>query len=131
MIISGGLGAAEPARRHTSSRADAVMIARGSLGSPSISRSSPAADTCRRPALRSPPSSSGCSTAASSHWGPERAARNLRKFYPWYLERLGISGRDADSFQRTESVEEVRLMLARALEMPAPDAFSDREYAPL
>ena len=26
---------------------------------------------------------------AEEHLGPERAARYLRKFYPWYLERLG------------------------------------------
>ena len=26
---------------------------------------------------------------AVEHLGPERAARYLRKFYPWYMERLG------------------------------------------
>ena len=26
---------------------------------------------------------------AEEHLGPERAARYLRKFYPWYLEHLG------------------------------------------
>ena len=45
------------------------------------------------------------------HWGPERAARNLRKFYPWYLEQLGITGQDADAYQRTESVDDVRELL--------------------
>ena len=29
---------------------------------------------------------------AEEHWGAERAARYLRKFYPWYLERLGLRG---------------------------------------
>ena len=48
--------------------------------------------TGRRHARRSPPSCGGCSRAAR-HWGAQRAARNLRKFYPWYLERLGIAGR--------------------------------------
>ena len=26
---------------------------------------------------------------AEEHLGPERAARYLRKFHPWYVERLG------------------------------------------
>ena len=33
------------------------------------------------------------------HLGAERAARYLRKFYPWYLEGLGGAGReDADRY---------------------------------
>ncbi len=58
---------------------------------------------------------------AAEHWGPERAARNLRKFYPWYLERLGVSGPDADRFQRTECLDEVRELLEKtALEPLSP-----------
>ena len=49
---------------------------------------------------------------AEEHLGPERAARYARKFYPWYLERLGVRGRDADAFQRTESLDEARDLLA-------------------
>ena len=49
---------------------------------------------------------------AAEHWGAERAARNLRKFYPWYVERLGYQGAEADRFQRTESLDEVRELLA-------------------
>ena len=44
--------------------------------------------------------------------GAERAARYLRKFYPWYVERLGYEGRDADRFQRTESLDEARELRA-------------------
>ena len=132
MIISGGLSTAELARRaYELSGADAVMIARGSLGNPWVFEEL----TGRRDG---PPSREEIAAelewvleAGVDHWGAERAARNLRKFYPWYLERLGIAGQAADSFQRTESVEEVRLLLAKALEMPAPDAFSGREYAAL
>ena len=50
---------------------------------------------------------------AREHWGEERAARNLRKFYPWYLERLGLDGAAADAFQRSTSLEEVEAHLAR------------------
>jgi tRNA-dihydrouridine synthase B len=45
------------------------------------------------------------------HWGPERAARNLRKFYPWYLERLQITGSEAHAWQRTEDLGDVREMV--------------------
>ncbi len=30
---------------------------------------------------------------AVEHLGPERAGRYLRKFYPWYVERLGWAAR--------------------------------------
>ena len=38
---------------------------------------------------------------AEEHMGPERAARYLRKFYPWYLERL-----DADRPRRDGAAAE-------------------------
>ncbi len=50
---------------------------------------------------------------AEEHLG-ERAGRYLRKFYPWYLERLEVGRREADAFQRVESLDEVREMV-RAL----------------
>ena len=49
---------------------------------------------------------------AEEHWGARRAARNLRKFYPWYVERLGFAGPEADRFQRTESLDQVRDLLS-------------------
>ncbi|MBA2241065.1 MAG: hypothetical protein H0W09_07480, partial [Solirubrobacterales bacterium] len=53
---------------------------------------------------------------AAEHWGAERAARNLRKFYPWYLERLGVSGAQSHAFQTTSSLAEVRELLAELRE---------------
>ena len=132
VIVSGGLRTADKARRaYELSGADAVMIARGSLGYPWVFGEL----TGRR---QSPPSRAEIAAelewvlrAGVEHWGAERAARNLRKFYPWYVERLEISGAEADAFQRTESVDEVRSLLEKAIESPAQSAFSDREYAPL
>jgi tRNA-dihydrouridine synthase B len=49
---------------------------------------------------------------AEEHLGPERAARYARKFYPWYLERLGVRGPAADAFQRTRSLAEARSLVA-------------------
>ena len=112
VIVSGGARSAEQARRaYEVSGADAVMIARGSLGNPWVFE--------ELVGRREEPPSSGEIIAemrwlldrAGEHWGPERAARNLRKFYPWYLEALDISGPAADAYQRTESLDDVRRML--------------------
>ena len=51
----------------------------------------------------------GC---AAEHLGPERAARYLRKFYPWYLERLNASKSQQAAFQQTASLDEARALLA-------------------
>ncbi len=48
---------------------------------------------------------------AVEHLGPERAGRYLRKFYPWYLERLGGGRSLQDALQRTTTVEEARTAL--------------------
>jgi len=128
MIISGGLRTAEAARAaYEQSHADAVMIARGGLGSPWIFEEL----TGRRD---TPPTSAEIVAElrwvldrGEEHWGPERAARNLRKFYPWYLEQLGVVGPEADAFQRTESLEQVREMLGERL----PAGVLAGESAPL
>ena len=116
MIISGGLRTAEAARAaYDESEADAVMIARGGLGSPWIFEEL----TGRRDARPSRDEIVGelrwVLDRGEEHWGAERAARNLRKFYPWYLEQLGIVGPDADAYQRTESLDAVRAMLDGAV----------------
>ena len=113
VIVTGGMGTAERARRaYEESGADAVMIARGSLGRPWVfaeltgGGGGPPTREQVIDELR------WVVDRGEEHWGAERAARNLRKFYPWYLEQLGISGREADSWQRTETLAEVRTKLA-------------------
>jgi tRNA-dihydrouridine synthase B len=122
MIISGGLHSADLAlHAYEASQADAVMIARGGLGSPWIfeeltgRRSAPPAGEEIVAELR------WVLDRGEEHWGSKRASRNLRKFYPWYLEQLGIAGAEADAYQRTESLDAVRAMLdGLQLDEPAP-----------
>jgi tRNA-dihydrouridine synthase B len=113
VIVSGGLDTPEAARRaYRESGADAVMIARGALGNPWIFE--------RLTGRRTGPASRAeivdellwTMARAEEHLGPRRAARYARKFYPWYLGQLGVRGRDADAFQRTESLDEARELLA-------------------
>jgi tRNA-dihydrouridine synthase B len=113
VVISGGLGDASRAlEAYDRSGADALMVARGGLGYPWIFEELTGA--------RDAPPSRGevigelrwVLERAAEHWGDVRAARNLRKFYPWYLERLGVHGQAADKYQRTTSLDQVRSLLA-------------------
>jgi len=109
VIVSGGLDSAERARRaYSESGADAVMIARGSFGYPWIF----AELTGRRTAA---PDGGEIAAellwvidSAEEHLGTDRAGRYLRKFYPWYLARIGLSHGDAAEFQSIAALDEVR-----------------------
>jgi tRNA-dihydrouridine synthase B len=118
VVVSGGLRDADAARRaYLQSEADAVMIARGSLGNPWIFEEL----TGRRV---DPPRHDEVVAEllwvidrAGEHLGA-RAAAYLRKFYPWYLTRLGLPRRANQPFQRTTTLEEAR-GLVHGLRAPA------------
>ena len=112
VVVSGGLRTAGQARlAYEESGADAVMIARGSLGNPWIFSELTGAGQGAPTAARIEAEVRWMLDRAEEHWGADRAARNLRKLYPHYVERLGFEGSDADRFQRTESLDEVRALL--------------------
>jgi tRNA-dihydrouridine synthase B len=111
VIVSGGLRSAERARRaYEESGADAVMIARGALGHPWIFAELTGRGNAAPGSEEIVAELRWILDQAERHWG-DRAPRNLRKFYPWYLEKLGIGGRRAAAYQRTESLDEVRELL--------------------
>jgi tRNA-dihydrouridine synthase B len=122
VIISGGLRSAESARAaYESSGADAVMIARGALGNPWIFEQL----TGQR---MEPPSRDEVLAElewvlarCEEHLGPERAARYLRKFYPWYLELLGSRPEEQALLQSSETLEEARDLL-RSIGLQEPVA---------
>jgi tRNA-dihydrouridine synthase B len=113
VIISGGLQTADAARHaYRESGADGVMIARGSLGWPWIFEEL----TGRR---GEPPGRDEVVEEllwvidrAEQHFGAQRAARYLRKFYPWYLDRLHAPGEVADELQRSADLPRARELIA-------------------
>jgi len=128
VIVSGGLDDAESARRaHRESGAAAVMIARGSFGNPWLFEEL----TGKRTA---PPSREEVVAEllwtvdrAEEHLGAERAARYLRKFYPWYAEAIGASEEVARELQRSADLPRARQLIAAA---KAPQKPLSAEPAP-
>jgi tRNA-dihydrouridine synthase B len=112
VMISGGLRTAE--RVHEAferTGAAAVALARGSLGNPWLF--SQLLD------LHSPKPSreqilaelDWVMDSAVDHLGEERAGRYLRKFYPWYVERLDGGRALQDALQRAPSLKAARDVL--------------------
>ncbi|HKJ36438.1 MAG TPA: tRNA-dihydrouridine synthase [Solirubrobacterales bacterium] len=118
VIVSGGLSSAERARSaYEASGADAVMVARGSFGDPWVFEEL----TGRR---TEPPTREQVTEellwiidSAQQHLGP-RACHYLRKFYPWYLDRLGLPKQVGVELQQAEDLDDVRSMIG-ALREPA------------
>lgn len=115
VIVSGGLDSADSARRaYELSGADAVMIARGSFGDPWIFE--------ELTGVRQGPPAKGeiaqellwVIARAEEHLGEQRASHYLRKFYPWYTNRLDIARDEADAFQRLTDLTQAREMIAAA-----------------
>src|ERR1700754_2661031 len=113
VIVSGGMEGAEHIRwvfEHPGCAA--VMLARGALGNPWLF----AQVLGERDEDPSPEE-----VLAEWHWvidraeehlGPERAARYLRKFHPWYAERLGAPREVQAALQQADSLAAQRLVLA-------------------
>src|SRR3954447_4030595 len=117
VIVSGGLDSAAAARRaYAESGAAAVMIARGSFGNPWLFEEL----TGRR--ARQPSRSEVVAELlwivdrAEEHLGTARAERYLRKFYPWYTERLQAPPEVVDELQRSAGLARARVLIAALAE---------------
>jgi nifR3 family TIM-barrel protein len=117
VIISGGLDTADAARHaYEASGADAVMIARGSLGNPWIFEAltgGRSAEPDRQDVIAE---LLWVMDRAEEHLGSDRAARYLRKFYPWYLERLGTGKDGAAALQASDDLGRARRLVSELAE---------------
>jgi len=120
VILTGGLRTPEAVRAaHERTGAAAVMLARGSLGNPWLFErllGTRASEPTREEVLAE---LDWVMDRAVEHLGAERAGRYLRKFYPWYLERLGASKAVQQALQETRSVADARAILTTLSGLPA------------
>ena len=114
VILSGGMN--DPqwiADAWEQTGAEAIMLARGALGNPWLFARLVGArqdEPSREEVLAE---LDWVMDRAVEHLGPDRAGRYLRKFYPWYVERLGEGKTLQQALQTTTSVEEARGVLAQ------------------
>ena len=117
MILTGGLDDPQSiAEAFEQTGAAAVMLARGALGNPWLFArllgdrdGEPAPEEVREEL-------DWTIDRAVEHLGEARATRYLRKFYPWYVPRLGLDQAEAkllqEHLQRAETLALVRELLA-------------------
>jgi tRNA-dihydrouridine synthase B len=113
VMISGGLRSAERAREaYERTGAAAILLARGSLGNPWLFEELVGARSQAPGRDEILAELDWVMQRACEHLGTERATRYLRKFYPWYLERLGDTAPALqDGLQRAATLVEVRALL--------------------
>jgi nifR3 family TIM-barrel protein len=117
VILTGGLHDAEctlAAFRRTG--ATAVMLARGSLGNPWLFEQLLGTRSSEPTRAEVSGELDWTIERAVEHLGSERATRYLRKFYPWYVGRMGLDKARAkwlgESLQRASDLMEVRGLFA-------------------
>jgi tRNA-dihydrouridine synthase len=123
VIVSGGLLSDDRAlEAFERSGAEAVMLARGSLGDPwrferllGLRHGEPTTDEV----VRELDWVIGC---CEDHLGRERAGRYLRKFYPWYADRLDLPKALRKDLVEAPTTGAARAQLERVLELRPVDA---------
>jgi tRNA-dihydrouridine synthase B len=118
VILTGGLADAASARAaYERTGAAAVMLARGSLGNPWLFRQLlDGAERERQPTRAEVLDELAWTIErAVEHLGEPRATRYLRKFYPWYVARLGLDPASVrllgESLQAAGSLDSVHMLL--------------------
>jgi nifR3 family TIM-barrel protein len=113
VIVTGGMNDADHVRwvfEYTG--CEAVMLARGSLGNPWLFEQVLGVRD-DEPGVGEVLDEWGwVLDRAEEHLGPDRAARYLRKFHPWYAERLGAPRAVLDALQRAATLSDQRLVIA-------------------
>jgi tRNA-dihydrouridine synthase B len=112
VIVSGGLSSDDRVlEAFDRTGADAVMLARGSLGNPwrferllGLRDGDPTPEEVARE-LR------WVIDRAEEHLGVERAGRYLRKFYPWYADTMGLTKRQREPLVTAPTTADARVAL--------------------
>ena len=113
VILSGGMrDPAWIADAFERTGATAVMLARGALGDPWLFARLLDAGTAEPTRDEILDELDWVLARAEEHLGEDRAARYLRKFYPWYVDRLGADRAPNDALQQTSTLAEARAVLA-------------------
>jgi tRNA-dihydrouridine synthase B len=120
VVLTGGLRTAEAIRAaYERTGAAAVMLARGSLGNPWLFEQVLGRRADEPTTEEVLAELDWVMDRAVEHLGAERAGRYLRKFYPWYLERLGASKALQQAMQETSTVADARAVLTSLSVLPA------------
>jgi tRNA-dihydrouridine synthase B len=120
VVLTGGLGTPEAIRAaHERTGAAAVMLARGSLGNPWLFEQVLGTRAAEPTSAEVLAELDWVMDRAVEHLGAQRAGRYLRKFYPWYLERLGASKALQHAMQETATVADARALLTSLSVLPA------------
>jgi tRNA-dihydrouridine synthase B len=112
VILTGGLRSPAAVRdAYERTGAAAVMLARGALGNPWLFSQVLGTRDAEPSAGEVLAELDWVMDRAVEHLGEDRAGRYLRKFYPWYVERLGGGKALQEALQRTGTVADARAIL--------------------
>jgi tRNA-dihydrouridine synthase B len=112
IVVSGGMDGAEHIRAvFESTGCAAVMLARGALGNPWLFAQVLGTREAEPTRAEVVAEWRWVVDRAIEHLGPDRAARYLRKFHPWYVERLGEGKALQAALQRADSIAEQRAVI--------------------
>ena len=113
VILSGAMNDPDAIRRAFEyTGCEAVMLARGALGNPWLFARLLGTRDDEPTTAEVLAELEWVMERAIEHLGEVRAGRYLRKFYPWYVDRLGGSKALQSALQATDSVAQARAVLA-------------------
>jgi tRNA-dihydrouridine synthase B len=112
IVVSGGMHGADHIRGvFESTGCAAVMLARGALGNPWLFAQVLGTRDDEPTREEIVAEWRWVLDRAVEHLGPDRAARYLRKFHPWYVERLGEGKALQAALQQADSIAEQRAVI--------------------
>jgi tRNA-dihydrouridine synthase B len=112
VILTGGLSDVESVHSaYEQTGAAAVMLARGCLGNPWLFSQVLGRRSGEPSEQEVVTELEWVMDRAAEHMGPERAARYLRKFYPWYLAHLDAGHELQDALQRSSDLADAHRLL--------------------